>query len=372
MASMFKIGESYVIEHRPVPGRVERVYTGTADLTTAQEIKAAVEQRDVRVRHGLELPFDRKRQRITEHMRRPIEEHLDAWERALRTRGKRASTVTRYRQTLDRLVKTMQVRSLADLTRACVEEYFDGRRLADATRRTQLAQIKAFASWCVRNDRLDDENVAKIELPRVETRVRTRRALTLDESERLLQAARQGPTFGVMRPISGEDRYFAYLLALNTGLRLQELIQLTPDDFYLADPQEAYARLTASMTKNRKAVDILLPRELVEPLRAYLAGRDPARSVWRISYHWSAEMVRRDLAEAGVPVKVKGAVADFHALRHTFVTRLADAGTPPAVLQQLARHADVRLTLQCYTHTEQSHLREAVEGAVIGGVAAQG
>ena len=46
-----------------------------------------------------------------------------------------------------------------------------------------------------------------------------------------------------------------------------------------------------------------------------------------------------------------GLYFDIHALRHSFASWLARAGTHPKVAQELLRHTDVRLTLKAYTHT---------------------
>ncbi len=47
-----------------------------------------------------------------------------------------------------------------------------------------------------------------------------------------------------------------------------------------------------------------------------------------------------------------GLFADFHANRHTFITNLAKGGVSPKVAQTLARHSDIRLTMNVYTHTD--------------------
>jgi integrase len=46
-----------------------------------------------------------------------------------------------------------------------------------------------------------------------------------------------------------------------------------------------------------------------------------------------------------------GRVIDFHALRHTFITRLVRSGVVPAVAKSLARHSTIVLTMDHYTHT---------------------
>jgi len=47
-----------------------------------------------------------------------------------------------------------------------------------------------------------------------------------------------------------------------------------------------------------------------------------------------------------------GLYADFHSLRHWFITGLARASVSPKMAQTLARHSDIRLTLGVYTHSE--------------------
>ncbi len=62
-------------------------------------------------------------------------------------------------------------------------------------------------------------------------------------------------------------------------------------------------------------------------------------------------MIRHDLAAAGIPyVDASGRVADFHALRHSYITALAMSHAPVKVVQSLARHSTPTLTLGTYAH----------------------
>ena len=56
-----------------------------------------------------------------------------------------------------------------------------------------------------------------------------------------------------------------------------------------------------------------------------------------------------------------GLFADFHSLRHLFITNLARAGISPKTAQTLARHADIRLTLGVYTHIDLHDQTAAIE-----------
>ena len=52
--------------------------------------------------------------------------------------------------------------------------------------------------------------------------------------------------------------------------------------------------------------------------------------------------------------------ADFHSLRHTFLFRLGRSGASAKVMQRLARHSTVKLTIGCYTHAGLFDLSAAV------------
>lgn len=53
--------------------------------------------------------------------------------------------------------------------------------------------------------------------------------------------------------------------------------------------------------------------------------------------------------------------ADFHALRHTFISHLDLAGVSLRDAMQLARHSDPRLTMARYGRSQQDALGRAVE-----------
>ena len=73
-------------------------------------------------------------------------------------------------------------------------------------------------------------------------------------------------------------------------------------------------------------------------------------------------MLQIDLAEAAVPyVDANGLFADFHALRHTYITNLARNGVPLVTAQRLARHSTPMLTAQRYTHIDLQDQKVAVD-----------
>lgn len=88
----------------------------------------------------------------------------------------------------------------------------------------------------------------------------------------------------------------------------------------------------------------------------------PTSCGWRVR---SAEMLQIDLEAAGIPYVVEGPdgplYADFHALRHTYITQLAMSGMPVKQAQALARHSNVNLTIGRYAHASLVELGEAVQ-----------
>ncbi len=62
-------------------------------------------------------------------------------------------------------------------------------------------------------------------------------------------------------------------------------------------------------------------------------------------------MIRRDLAAAGIDYRdASGRVADFHALRATFITLIVRGGASVKTAQSLARHSSPILTIGTYAN----------------------
>ena len=58
-----------------------------------------------------------------------------------------------------------------------------------------------------------------------------------------------------------------------------------------------------------------------------------------------------------------GVDVSLHELRHSYLTRLARAGVHPRVMQSLAGHSSMRVTLEIYTHVSMDMERDAVDAA---------
>ncbi len=232
------------------------------------------------------------------------------------------------------------------------------------TMNLHLAAVKQFAAWLVSDKRMAVNPLADLEGGNVELdRRHDRQTLAEEQLAAILNAALNSPK--AFRGLTGRDRHHLYLAAMTTGFRVGELAALPPEWFELAAAPPVVV-LPATLTKNKKAVRQPLPSDVAETLRLYLAGRQAGQPVW--PGNWTdnaADMLRIDLDAAGVPYVVEGPGgplhADFHSLRHSFISLLDKSGASLKVAMQLARHSDPKLTMARYGRAQLHDLGRAVD-----------
>ncbi len=222
---------------------------------------------------------------------------------------------------------------------------------------------RAFTRWLVKDRRAGDDPLAALSGIGGAADVRhARRALTSAELSAVLGKTLCSPR--AFRGLSGADRFHVYLTACGTGFRASELAALLPGSFDLAaDPPTA--TVPGAYTKNKRLAVQPLPPDVAEALRGYLAGLPAGQPVWPGS--WSedaAEMLQADLEAAGIPYTVEGPDgplhADFHALRHSYIRLLDQAGATLKEAMQLARHSDPKLTMAVYGRAQIHDLGQTV------------
>ena len=184
-----------------------------------------------------------------------------------------------------------------------------------------------------------------------------------------------------------------YVLAAWTGFRKGELGSLTLRSLRLGEDPPT-ATVAACYSKHRREDTQVLHPELVRQLREWVATKrnlKPEQPLFPISgrvpggvERKTHKMMERDIMAARDawldeakkdPAELKqrltsdflcycnhdGLFADFHSMRHLFITSLERAGISPKMAQTLARHSDIRLTLGVYTHVELPDCSAAIE-----------
>jgi len=145
-----------------------------------------------------------------------------------------------------------------------------------------ITSIKAFADWCRRQLKRHGEANPSEDVKKFDTgddiRVK-RRSATAEEMEKIVSAT---SLVGTVKRLPAEDRSMLYRVAMTLGPRAAECGSLRP----------------------------------------WLAAKPKGIKLWPGKwYREAAEMLRKDLAAAGVAFETKDGVFDFHATRHTAITR---------------------------------------------------
>ena len=171
---------------------------------------------------------------------------------------------------------------------------------------------------------------------------------------RLLEATHAEPKRFCM---TGPERAMLYRLAVESGLRANELRTLQVQSF---DLDGLVVNVEAAYSKHRQKDSLPLRPGTAEALRSFLTGRKPTDRVFHLPDK-TAKMLRADLAAAGIPYQDEaGRYADFHSLRHTTGSLLAAARVNPKVSQIIMRHSDINLTMSRYSHVYRGQESEAV------------
>lgn len=176
-------------------------------------------------------------------------------------------------------------------------------------------------------------------------------ALTPQECEKLIERVRnpRAKTF--------------LLIALNTGMRRGEILALKWDDVDFEKKLIHVRRNAVLMRGGTKLSDELKTKAgrrdipLTETLEAHLlAEKKRTHSQYILamqnhqpmtdsSYKSMWRLIERELPEKHVTA---------HILRHTYITRLFEAGLDIKEIQYLAGHSSVDMTLRVYTHYDRA------------------
>lgn len=351
----------------------KRFYGTLTDADGKRQQVPLCEDREASERLLRRLQTEADKQRalgLAKHERqrqRPVSAFVDEYEAYLRSKGNTERYVTQAASRIRRLLKASRIGSLDELDASKIAATLFAWRqrkdkpLTPATTNDYSRAVKAFSRWLWIERRTPDDPLRSLRLLNAKAnRKRTRRAFTPTELERLTKATAESDKrcFG----LSPADRSMLYVVAAYTGLRASELASLTKASFNL---EAKTVTVLASYSKRRRNDTLPLHPSLIDRLTPWLASKGNGflwPGTWTNRHkRQAAKMLRRDLKRAAIAyVDDAGRFADFHALRHTFITSLARAGVHPSKAKELARHSTITLTLDVYSHVSTDELREAL------------
>jgi len=399
------ISDCWYVRWRDADGDMRRRSTRCRDEQAARKVLSDILADVEKVKSGILTSQEKE---VASHSATPLPGHLTDYLGHLERKHVRGRKVSKaYRRNvkgrLKRLFDECAFGRIGDISREAMEKWLDLAEDADlsaATRNEYLTSLSAFCNWAVKTGRLASNPVAGIGKANVSSdRRRVRRALTVDEVARLLDAARRRPIAELGRqhvPLPEEDKcgrstwthepltaenldrcyetglaYLAahperrpelerlgreramfYLLAVSTGLRRKELMSLTVGQVHTKAVLAPFLELHGKDAKSGTAAIIPLRPDVVDELRVCMNVRGDGLPV-------DAKLFPRppkirvfdaDCRAAGIAkTDARGRQVDIHALRHTFGTHLSASGVHPRTAMAAMRHSRIELTMNYYT-----------------------
>ncbi|PWK14513.1 site-specific tyrosine recombinase XerD [Tumebacillus permanentifrigoris] len=271
-------------------------------------------------------------------------------------RGLAQNTLESYARDLTAYIDFLQrggIRDLNQTRRANIIAYLaelQRKGRATTTISRNLASLRAFYGFLLRDGLLDGDPTANLESPKIEKRLP--KVLTVGEVESLLEGPDLGTTAG------SRDKAMLELLYA-TGIRVSELVSLNISDvnlnmgFLKCYGKGSKERIIPLGTVALKSVGEYILRSRVK------LSRNPAEESLFLNHHGQRlsrqgfwKIIKKYAHTASVDKEITP-----HTLRHSFATHLLENGADLRAVQEMLGHADISTT-QIYTHLTKSRLKE--------------
>ena len=213
-----------------------------------------------------------------------------------------------------------------------------------------------------------------VTLPK-DNNTKTIKVLSKEEQQKFIEA------------IKGHKLEMLFLVALGTGLRLGELLGLKWSDIDfntgILTVNRTLSRVKNQTTGKYEIIEqtpktknsnrtIPIPNDILNKLKEHKKNQSKQRLFVGEGYINNNYVFTDDI---GNPIddkrpgrNLKSTLAKlsiepikFHALRHTYATRLFEANVPPKTVQVLMGHYDISITMDIYTHVMEDAKLEAIE-----------
>ena len=275
-------------------------------------------------------------------------EYAENWIRLYKEPNLKPSSISSMRITLEPAIKAFGERRISSISSDELQTMLLGisaprmRELCFGT----LRQIfkKAALQQIIKKNPCDLVELKKHKTAR-------RKALTAEEEQIFLQEGKN------------TEYYLLYRTMLATGMRIGEALALTPED---VDTDDNVIHVTKNVVFiNGKRIDQDTPKSeagnrdlpIAHELAAELKAADK-KTIFPFSYDSVSHAIRRIAHRTGIKVS-------SHILRHTYATRLEEAGIPPKIKQYLLGHSTLEMTENVYTDVQQSYVKrlsDAIRG----------
>ncbi len=267
------------------------------------------------------------------------------------------NTLDAYRRDLAQYTKHLNekeaIGSLQEVRRAHIVNYLyelKDQGKASTTIARNIASIRSFHQFLLREKAVDQDPSVHIETPKTERKLP--KILSTSEVEQLLESPDYSTPFGK------RDRAMLEVLYA-TGLRVTELVDLKTEDIHLT------MGFIRTIGKGNKERIVPLGTMAREALTTYLdEGRGQLMKSNKTDFlflnHRGERLSRQGFWKILKKLAVKANIVKPltpHTLRHSFATHLLENGADLRAVQELLGHADISTT-QIYTHVTKARLKD--------------
>ena len=244
-------------------------------------------------------------------------------------------------RTIKEYFKDMHIENIKPATIQKFIQFLQDKGLAAASINKYRAVLSKVFSLAVDNEKCSVNPVLKV--PKLKVNNIRIRVLSLDEEKRLYKILNMAQYKRMKRFIT---------LALNTGMRRSELLNLKWDDI-----SSDFSTLLILNSKSGKSREIPINKKTKLVLKTLYKNRG---SVY-VFYNLKTGNKYIDLKKVLTTIFKLASLENFslHCCRHTFATRLLEKGADIRTVQELLGHSDIRMT-ERYTHTNKAKKLEAV------------
>lgn len=264
---------------------------------------------------------------------------LDKWNELYKKPKLKASTWSVHAYYCDLIVKQIGDKNLQAIDGLQMTEYLQSQKSKSTRHRIYVILNEAFRramqAGIIKRNPFDAVDPPKLDQQK-------KKALTKAEQERFLDNAKT----------HANGKYFdIFRFLVSTGLRIGEALALTPADFKdgcVIVNKNVYRAGTCAIVQSSTKTKA---GERIVPVPPDAMPKMSSPFVFSFAY----EAVRNAYTKIAKLAAIKDTTV--HSLRHTYATRLEEAGIPPKVKQRLLGHEKEDMTQNTYTDIQDDYLK---------------
>lgn len=235
-------------------------------------------------------------------------------------------------------------------------------------------KLKTCLGEAEKQDYIQKNYCKMVTLPKSKTKKNTK-VLSVKEQQKFIEA------------IQGHKLEMLFLIAISTGLRLGELLALKWSDIDfntgMLTVNKTLSRVKNQTTNKYEIIEQLpktknsnrvipIPTNILTKLKEHKKFQNKQKLLIREAYINNNYVFADDIGKPiddkrpgrnlkSILTKLNIEPMKFHALRHTYATRLFENNVPAKTIQVLMGHYDISITMDIYTHVMEDKKLEAVE-----------